>query len=130
VLDAYLAACGPLSDRVIGGHSYGGRVASLVAAAAEEAPAGLVLFSYPLHRPGGPDRDARTVHWQRIRCPVLFLSGESDPFARIDLLRAAIADLLPTAELVSWPRLGHSLAPVLDAALDRVAAFVGGLRSA
>lgn len=126
-LDAYLAAAGPLADRVIGGHSYGGRVASLLAASAEPGPRGLVLLSYPLHRPGSPDREARTLHWAGIRCPVLFLSGESDPFARIDLLRGAVAELLPDAELVTWPRLGHSLAPVLDVVLDRIAAFVRAL---
>jgi len=28
---------------------------------------------------------------------------------------------------VTWPRLGHGVAPVLDEALDRVAEFVAGL---
>ncbi len=128
VLDAYRTATGTLAERVIGGHSYGGRVASLVAAGASDAleasaPAGLVLLSYPLHRPGSPDGDVRVSHWPSIRCPVLLLSGESDPFARIDLLRAAVARHLPAARLVTWPRLGHGLAPVLDEALDHVAAF-------
>lgn len=105
----------------VGGHSYGGRVASLLAA---ESPfAALVLFSYPLHRPGGPEIGPRVAHWPRIHCPVLLLSGESDPFARIDLLREAVG-LLPDAELVTYPRLGHGLAPVLDDALDRVARFL------
>jgi predicted alpha/beta-hydrolase family hydrolase len=127
-LEAYAAAVrGPLSGRVIGGHSYGGRVASLLAASADPGPSGLVLLSYPLHRPGVPDRDARTVHWAALRCPVLFLSGESDPFARIDLLRGAVVDQLPAAELVTYPRQGHSLAKVLEDVLDRVAAFVRGL---
>jgi hypothetical protein len=35
--------------------------------------------------------------------------------------------LLPDAELFTYPRVGHGLAPVLDDALDRVAAFVKGL---
>ena len=52
------------------------------------------LFSYPLHPPGAPERtDARTAHWPSIRCPVLLLSGESDPFAKIDLLRATVPRL-------------------------------------
>jgi hypothetical protein len=55
---------------------------------------------------------------------VLFLSGESDAFSRIDLLREAIAERLPQATLVTYPRLGHGLLPVLDDALDHVAAFV------
>ena len=109
---------------VLGGQSFGGRVASLVAAERPAAVRALVCFSYPLHRPGAPETwDARTAHWPRIGCPVLLLSGESDPFARIDLLRAAIARL-GDVELVTYPRLGHGLKPVLDDVLDRVSAFV------
>lgn len=107
---------------VIGGHSFGGRVASLLAA--EAAPAGLVLLSYPLHAPGRHAAwDERTAHWPRIACPVLLLSGESDPFARIDLLRGAV-ERFPDATLVTYPRLGHGLGPVLDDALDRIGRFV------
>jgi len=106
---------------VVAGHSYGGRVASL--AAAEHPYRGLVCFSYPLHRPGHPDGVTRIAHWPQIACPMLFLSGEADPFAKIALLRAAV-DRTPNATLVTWPRLGHTLKPVLDEALDRVAAFV------
>jgi hypothetical protein len=126
-LPAFHGAVPASTSTVVGGHSFGGRVASL-AAAAEDAPyAGLVLFSYPLHPPGAPDRAApRTAHWRAIRCPVLVLSGESDPFARIDLLRASVRTL-HAAELVTYPRLGHTLKPVLDDALDRAAAFIRGL---
>src|SRR3990172_5303891 len=84
---------------VIGGQSYGGRVASLLAAREPGFCAGLVLFSYPLHRPGRPDGDERTTHWPLITVPVLLLSGGSAPFARLDLLRAAVATRLPRAEL-------------------------------
>jgi uncharacterized protein len=91
-------------------------------AATEVRYAALVLLSYPLHRPGHPE-DLRIEHWPRITCPVLMLSGESDPFARIDLLRASVGRL-PRAELVTFPRVGHGLLPVVDAAMDRVAAFV------
>ncbi len=115
-------------DTIAGGHSYGGRVASL-AAAAGAGYRGLVLFSYPMHPPGRPERaEARCAHWPSIGCPVLLLSGESDPFARIELLRVAVG-LLPHAELVTYPRLGHTLRPVLDDVLDRVAAFVTALGS-
>ena len=107
---------------VIGGHSFGGRVASLLAADDGVEVAGLVLLSYPLHRPGHP-ADLRVEHWPRIRCPVLLLSGESDPFARVELLRTAV-DLLADPRLVTYPGVGHGLAPVLDSALDEVAAFV------
>jgi pimeloyl-ACP methyl ester carboxylesterase len=106
---------------VVAGQSYGGRVASL--AAAGRPYRGLVCFSYPLHRPGHPDGVTRVAHWPEIACPMLLLSGEADPFAKIALLRAAV-DRTPNATLVTWPGLGHTLKQVLDEALDRVATFV------
>jgi predicted alpha/beta-hydrolase family hydrolase len=109
---------------IAGGHSYGGRVASM--AATEVDYSALVLLSYPLHRPGHPE-DLRTEHWSRITCPVLFLSGESDPFARVELLKASVR-LLPRAELVTFAGVGHGLLSVVDEAMDRVAAFVRQLR--
>jgi predicted alpha/beta-hydrolase family hydrolase len=114
---------------VVGGHSYGGRVASLAAAEQNSPYAALILFSFPLHPPGSPDRTAaRTAHFPEIRCPALFLSGESDPFARVDLLREAVGRLDGPVELHTYPKLGHGLMPVLDDALDRVAAFLSAIR--
>jgi predicted alpha/beta-hydrolase family hydrolase len=107
----------------IGGQSFGGRVASLLAA--ESAPAALVLMSYPLHAPGRHDAwRERTAHWPELACPVLLLSGEADPFARLDLLRQAV-ERLPDGTLHTWPALGHGLGPVLDDALDRIVDFLG-----
>ena len=122
-MPVYREAIGKDPSRVVtGGQSFGGRVASLLAA--EDPPKALVLFAYPLHAPGRHEawRD-RTAHWQRITCPVLFLSGESDPFARIDLLREAVTQL-SAATLVTYPGVGHGVGPVLDDALDEVAAFL------
>jgi pimeloyl-ACP methyl ester carboxylesterase len=108
----------------VGGQSYGGRVASLAAAEPDTDYAALVLFSFPLHPPGAPGRaEERTAHFPAIRCPALFLSGDTDPFARVELLRARVA-LIRDAELVTYPRLGHTLKPVLEDALDRTAAFL------
>jgi predicted alpha/beta-hydrolase family hydrolase len=104
----------------IGGHSYGGRVASILASA--QAVRALVLLSYPLHRPGHPD-EVRADHWPRIRCPVLMLSGERDPFANLARLQRE-ARKLADAELVTYPGLGHGLLPVVDDACDRIAAFL------
>jgi len=119
---------------VVGGHSFGGRVASLSAAGtgrAEGSPprayAALVCLSYPLHPPGAPGTaGVRTAHWPRIGAPALFLSGIRDPFARIDLLEAAMP-LLPNGQLVTYSTLGHGLLPVREDALDRIADFLGGL---
>ena len=110
-----------LSRAVIGGHSFGGRVASMVAA--ETPPAGLVLLSYPLHRPGHPE-DLRTEHWKKIRCPVLLLSGDRDQFARIDLLEKEVKKLRHH-ELHVFPGMRHGLQKVADDVCERIAAFAG-----
>jgi uncharacterized protein len=125
---ALVAQLPPDTPVVVGGHSYGGRVASLAAADVLAGRAvGLVCLSYPLHRPGAPETwPTRVAHWPQIACPVLLLSGESDPFARIELLREAVT-LLADARLVTYPRLGHGLRPVLDDVVGRIAAFVEGL---
>ncbi|MBO0609319.1 alpha/beta hydrolase family protein [Myceligenerans salitolerans] len=70
---------GTTTDRlVLGGRSYGGRMCSM--AVAEGLPAaGLVLLSYPLHPPGRPDR-LRVDHFGSLDVPVLFVSGDKDPF--------------------------------------------------
>ena len=104
----------------VGGHSYGGRMASLLAA--EEPVSALVLLSYPLHRPGHPD-ELRTEHWPSIECPVLLLSGDRDPFAKVDLLRREVGSLRD-AELVVYPGLGHGVLPVRADAAARIAAFL------
>jgi predicted alpha/beta-hydrolase family hydrolase len=112
-----------LGDAVIGGHSFGGRVASIVAA--ETPPAGLVLLSYPLHRPGHPE-ELRIEHWSEIRCPVLVLSGDRDPFARVEELEGAVARLA-RAELHLYPGLRHGLREIADEVADRIEGFVRAL---
>jgi predicted alpha/beta-hydrolase family hydrolase len=90
--------------------------------AADEPVSALVLLSYPLHRPGHPD-ELRTAHWSRIECPVLLLSGDRDPFAKVDLLRREVRSLR-NAELVIYPGLGHGVLPVREDAAARIAAFL------
>lgn len=132
---AYEAQVPDEPGMVIGGHSFGGRVASLAVAGVREggAPArvhpyvGLVCLSYPLHRPGAPETAAaRTAHWPAITVPALLLSGTSDPFATIGLLEASMPTM-PMGRLVTYPKLGHTLKPVQADALDRVAAFLAEL---
>jgi hypothetical protein len=123
---AYRAAV--TEDRaLIGGQSFGGRVASLLAAEDPTAVAGLVLLCYPLHAPGRDERwRERTEHWPRISCPVLLLSGDHDPFAHIGLLREAVAQL-PHADLHVYPGVGHGLGRVASDALERIAGFAASL---
>jgi len=139
--DAVLAYEAQVPDEpgtVIGGHSFGGRVASLAVAGVrpDGVPArlhpyaGLVCLSYPLHRPGAPETAAaRIAHWPRIAVPALLLCGRSDPFAQVDLLEASMPSMA-SGRLVTYPRLGHTLKPVMADALDRVAAFLGELDAA
>lgn len=75
---------GPEERWVVGGRSYGGRVASMAVAEGLDA-AGLLLYSYPLHRPGDPSQP-RVAHWPRISVPSFFLEGTNDPFCDLSLL--------------------------------------------
>lgn len=90
-----MAVARELSDGPVlaGGHSYGGRMTSMVAAEHPDLLDGLTLFSYPLHPPGKPER-ARTEHLSRIATPTVFTHGTADPFGSIDELTAA-AELIP-----------------------------------
>ena len=116
----FIKTSGRGHDVVGGGQSFGGRVASMAAVEADFG--GLVLFSYPLHRPGFPDQ-LRTEHWRRIKCPTLFLSGDRDPFARLDLLKEKIK-LIKGSRLVVFKGQGHGLLAVLDDALDTAVDFL------
>ena len=90
-----------------GGKSLGGRIASMCAADEEITPAGLIFLGYPLHPPGKPER-IRDEHLSRIRVPMLFLQGTSDPFASPDLLRGVVKKLGARATLVPFEGGGHS----------------------
>ncbi len=77
----------PAAKLVVGGRSFGGRIASQVVAQ-REAVDGLALFAYPLHAPGKPDQP-RDEHFDAIHVPTLFCSGTRDAFASVDQLAAA-----------------------------------------
>lgn len=83
VLDEYRAAVEQVGGEnlFIGGKSYGGRVASMVADELFDAGAirGLVCLGYPFHPPGKPEQ-LRTAHLTGIRTPTLICQGERDPF--------------------------------------------------
>lgn len=74
---------------VLGGRSFGGRMASVAVAQGQPA-AGLVLLSYPLHPPGRPEK-ARVEHLGGLALPVLAVSGRTDAYGTPDELAAAFA---------------------------------------
>jgi hypothetical protein len=94
---------------VIGGKSMGGRIASQVAAAAENANeiAALVFLGYPLHPPGKPEQ-LRDAHLKDVRSPMLFIQGSRDAFGTPDELRAVIKRLRLQATLFPIDRGDHS----------------------
>src|SRR5215831_11913382 len=53
----------------LGGHSYGGRQGSMLAAEQPQPVAGLLLLSYPLHPPRKFDQ-LRTAHFPQLKTPV------------------------------------------------------------
>ncbi len=93
---------------IAGGHSYGGRLTSMVVAEEPGPVAALTLFSYPLHPPGKPER-LRTGHLGAIIAPTVFIHGASDPFGSIAELRTAAALIPARAEVVEIPGVGHDL---------------------
>jgi predicted alpha/beta-hydrolase family hydrolase len=93
---------------IAGGHSYGGRMTSMVIADAAAAVDVLTLFSYPLHPPGKPER-ARTDHLPRIRAPTVFTHGTADPFGTIDELRRAAKLVGAATEIVEVTGARHDL---------------------
>jgi uncharacterized protein len=112
-------ATGPV---IAGGHSYGGRMTSMVIADGAASVDVLTLFSYPLHPPGKPER-ARTEHLPRIATPTVFTHGTSDPFGSIDELRGAAALIPASTEVVEITGARHDLgSKTLDVPVLAVAA--------
>jgi len=92
----------------LGGHSYGGRQASMLAAAEPDTAERLLLLSYPLHPPRKPD-ELRTAHFPHLRTPALFVHGTRDPFASIPELKAALEVISSPVELLPITSSGHEL---------------------
>jgi len=93
---------------VLGGHSYGGRQATMLAAEEPGLAASLLLLSYPLHPPNKPTQ-LRTAHFPSLRTPALFVHGTKDPFGTIDEMRAALGMIPAKTEFLPLDGLGHDL---------------------
>ena len=92
----------------LGGHSYGGRQASMMAASEPEVADALLLLSYPLHPPQRLDV-MRTAHFPDLRTPSLFVHGTADGFGSIEEMRAALRLIPARTELLEISGAGHEL---------------------
>ncbi len=73
---------------ILGGRSMGGRVATLLAADGFACDA-LLLFAYPLHPQGKPEK-LRDAHLPRVRVPVLCFNGTRDALCTKELMERAL----------------------------------------
>ena len=97
------------SGRVfLGGHSYGGRQASMLSAAEPGLVDRLLLLSYPLHPPQRPS-ELRTGHFPDLKTPALFVHGTRDGFGSIDELVAAMKLIPARTKLLPITGAGHEL---------------------
>jgi len=92
----------------LGGHSYGGRQASILAAEQPDIARALLLLSYPLHPPNKPEQ-LRTAHFPKLRMPATFVHGAADPFGSIAEMERAIAAIPAKARLIVAEGAGHDL---------------------
>jgi len=92
----------------LGGHSYGGRQASMLAAEEPGLVEGLLLLSYPLHPPD-KRQQPRTAHFPNLRTSAVFVHGTRDPFGTVDELQAALALIPALTRLIAVEGAGHEL---------------------
>jgi predicted alpha/beta-hydrolase family hydrolase len=125
-----LTAIGARRNVVVGGRSMGGRICSMVAAAADGLPtpkrlAGVVTVSYPLHPPGRRDR-LRVDHLPNVTAPWLFVHGTRDPFGSPAELERWAATI-PGDVTHQWLDGGHDLKGKDAAVATAVSEWLRGL---
>ncbi len=92
----------------LGGQSYGGRQASILAAGAPGLADALLLLSYPLHPPGKHEAP-RTVHFRDLGTPALFVHGSADPFGTLEEVETARRLIPARTALLPIEGAGHDL---------------------
>ena len=92
----------------LGGHSYGGRQASMLAAEEPELADALLLLSYPLHPPAKAAK-LRTDHFPDLRTRTVFVHGTSDPFGTISEMEKARTIIPAETTLMVIEKAGHDL---------------------
>jgi hypothetical protein len=114
---AMAAKAGPV---FAGGHSYGGRQTTMLAAQDATLSKALLILSYPLHPPRRP-LQLRTAHLKELRTPALFVHGSRDPFGSIEEMKAAIELIPAKTRLMELEGAGHDLTARRGADLAAVA---------
>ena len=115
-----LAPHRPFKRVFLGGHSYGGRQATMLAASDPALVDALLLLSYPLHPPRKPDQ-TRTAHFRKLRIPALFVHGTRDPFGSLPEMESALKLIPAPTALTAVDGAGHDLSfgrAKRDATLD------------
>jgi uncharacterized protein len=92
----------------LGGHSYGGRQASMLAADQPGLIERLLLLSYPLHPPKRP-AELRTKHFPALQVPACFVHGTRDGFGSILEMEEALKMIPGATKLIPIPGAGHEL---------------------
>jgi predicted alpha/beta-hydrolase family hydrolase len=92
----------------LGGHSYGGRQATMLCASEPELVSGLLLLSYPLHPPRKPDQ-LRAQHLPNLRTTSLFVHGTRDPFGSVEEITRALRLIPAKTEFMQVEGAGHDL---------------------
>ena len=92
----------------VGGHSYGGRQASIMASEHPGLVAALLLLSYPLHPPEKPQQ-LRTAHLPNLRTPSFFVHGAKDTFGTEEEMTTALKLIPGRTKLFMSPGAGHDL---------------------
>lgn len=98
-------------------------------AAAQEPCRAVVLYAYPLHPPGSPDK-LRIEHLADITVPMLFFQGTRDALSRMDLFDLHIRPL-SMAKVEILESASHSLdrnQTTTELLADRTAAWVKDLQ--
>ena len=91
---------------VVGGRSMGGRTATMLASRGLACD-GLLLFAYPLHPAGKPEK-LRDAHLGQITVPVLCFNGTRDTLCRRDLMERVLETIGPNWEMHWLDGADHS----------------------
>ncbi len=137
LLACHRAAADELAGHVdslfLAGRSMGGRMGTYLVADGYPAD-GLVLYAYPLHPAGKPEK-LRVEQFASITVPMLFLQGTKDALSRMELFERHIAPL-PNASVELIEGAGHGMRGggwTMESIVDRYAtatlAWITALRS-